>query len=182
MKLEKGENRFRILSDEALIGYEYWTAEKKPVRLREFPEVQPEDMRTEDTMKEFWVFLVWNYKVEKVQILELTQTSIKEQLQTYVDDPDFGDPMGYDIVIKRAGDGLETKYSIIAKPPADIPKKALEAFNNVTVNLEALFDGEDPFAVSVATSTSANVKRTTSIDTTKKLKNEEKVEIEDLPE
>lgn len=182
MKLEKGENKFRILSDQALIGYEYWTPENKPVRLREFPETQPEDMREDSKMKEFWAFIVWDYKDKKVKILELTQTSVKEQLQTYVDDPDFGEPMGFDVVVKRTGDGLDTKYSTIAKPPTDIPKEALEAYKPEDINLEALFDGEDPFAVSVATSISANVKRTTSVDTSKKLKNEEKVEIEDLPD
>lgn len=168
MRLEKGENKFRILSDQALIGYEYWTAENKPVRLREFPMNQPNDMREDSKMKEFWIFVVWNYANKKVQILELTQTSIKEQLQTYVDDPDFGEPMGFDIVVKRSGDGLETKYSTIAKPPTDIPKEALEAYDPNKIDLEVLFDSGDPFL--------------TDKKVGSKLKNEEKVEIEDLPE
>ena len=44
MKLEDGENHFRVLS-EPVIGYEYWTEEPKPVRTKEKLLEQPKDLK-----------------------------------------------------------------------------------------------------------------------------------------
>ena len=46
MKLQKGSNRFRILSS-AMTGYEYWNLENKPVRSKEHPQLIPEDIKIE---------------------------------------------------------------------------------------------------------------------------------------
>jgi hypothetical protein len=40
MKLKIGENRFRVLSS-AIVGYEYWTKDNKPVRSRTLWEEVP---------------------------------------------------------------------------------------------------------------------------------------------
>jgi len=61
-------------------------------------------------------------------------------------DEDYGDPTGYDIKINKTGEGKETEYSLVAAPPKSVTKDMAEAFDAVTCNLNALFDGEDPWA------------------------------------
>lgn len=152
MKLEKGENKFRILSKSPIIGYEYWTEENKPVRLRDLPQDRPDDLRLRDEkmhwttgVKHFWAFVVWNYQANAIQILELTQTGIQNSLTGFFKDPEWGHPNGYDISIMRTGDGMETKYQVIAKPPKPISQDIEQAFEDKPVVLEALYEGADPF-------------------------------------
>lgn len=139
-KLKKGENRFRILGP-AIVGYEYWTKDKKPVRSPQPWDVRPEDMDLESQVKHFWAFAVWNYEVNKAQVMEITQKSIMGSIQAYVENKKWGDPMGYDLVVTRVGDGLETEYTTIAEPHSEAPKADISK-----INLQALFKGEDPFS------------------------------------
>lgn len=89
MKLQEGENNFRILSSPVL-GWEYWTSDRKPVRLRYSEEnykiASREAQKNSDPKsqkaKHFWAMVVWNYANDKVEILELTQRGIQESLRT----------------------------------------------------------------------------------------------------
>lgn len=142
-KLQKGENRFRILGP-AITGWEYWTKDSKPVRSKEAWEEVPENAKRNDNggfQKHFWAFPVWNYDASKVQIMELTQKSIQGAIQAYVENKKWGDPTGYDLVVTRVGDGLETEYTTIAEPHSEAPKADASK-----IDLQALFKGEDPFA------------------------------------
>lgn len=141
MKFEQGANKFRVLSN-AVTGYVYWKeveGKRTPTRVHEFDEVPNEDR---GEMKHFWAFTVWNYATSSVQILEITQATIRNTIQVLVGDGDWGDPKKYDLTVTRTGEGLETEYSVVPNPP-----KKLEADTDVEVNLEALFDGSDPFLV-----------------------------------
>jgi hypothetical protein len=92
---------------------------------------------------------VWNYGENRVQVLELTQKTIISSITAYANDSDFGHPSGYDIVITRRGEKLNTEYSVIAKPPKDIDtqiKGEWEALQP-TFDLERLFDGGDSFDI-----------------------------------
>ena len=108
MKFEQGENRFRVVSKTPIIGYEYWTPENKPVRVREMPSEMPKDLRRakgrEDehwmsSVKHFWAFAVYNYRDQRVQVLEITQTSIQNGLTALFKNEDWGHPSQYDISI-----------------------------------------------------------------------------------
>lgn len=157
MKLEKGINKFRIVSS-AVVGMEYWVTvedKQRPVR-KHMNEAIPSneieiDMKTNEPkpIRHFWAFVVWNYKQQKVQIMELTQKSIMRQIEAYANNEDWGDPKDYDLTITREGDGFDTEYSVIASPHKVLPKEVLETIKNTPVNLEALFAkngrGEDPF-------------------------------------
>lgn len=142
-KFAEGKNKFRVLTS-AVVGYEYWNTEKKPVRSKEMFEEMPEDIQTDKDGKfrinHFWAFLVWNYEAKRAQILLLTQKSIMNAIKAYVDEPDWGDPKGYDIVVTRSGAGFDTEYQVIANPHSPAPDIAVPK-----ANLEALFDNEDPF-------------------------------------
>ena len=98
-------------------------------------------------MKPFWAFCVWNYQLKKVQLLEITQKTIMLSISALVNNPKWGNPKLYDIAITRTGEGMETEYNVQGEPPIGQPDAAIvEQYAKLTVNLEALFSGGDPFA------------------------------------
>lgn len=146
MRFEEGLNSIRILSS-AIVGYEYFTTENKPVRSREAFEEIPTDLKKDGKVKPFWAFVVWNYQQHRVQILELTQKSIMNAVKALVDNPKWGDPKKYDIAITKTGESLETEYNVQGEPPIAEPEaEILVAYAAKVINLNALFDGADPFS------------------------------------
>ena len=96
-------------------------------------------------VKVFLAMPVWNYTENDLQILELTQATIRKTLSSLEADEDWGTPTEYDIKIMKDGSGRDTTYSVSPAPKKKAPKEALEAYESMTVNLEALFDGGNPF-------------------------------------
>ena len=147
-KLKEGANKFRIVSD-AVTGYEYWTEEKKPVRLKEKPQEKPKDIRLNDdgsyTIKYFWAFSVLDRESGTVKILELTQTGVMRQLQEVINDPEWGDPKEYDVNITGKGEGMERRYTVIPSPHKTLTAEEKSLVARTEINIEALFQGEDPF-------------------------------------
>jgi hypothetical protein len=149
MKLRDGENRFRVLGS-AVVGYEYWNTDNKPVRSSKPFSTQPVDIRLDDEgnptrIKPFWAFTVWNYEEKRVQILEITQKSIMQQLKAYADNKKWGHPKGYDIMVTRSGVGLNTEYSTVAEPHTPVSPEIESIYLNTPIDLQALFTGNDPF-------------------------------------
>lgn len=143
-KFKKGKNHFRVMGS-AVIGFEYWNKDNKPVRSKaEWDEV-PQDARLDDkgnfSPKFFWAFPVYNYNAKKVQIMEITQITVRESLESLISDDAWGNPKGYDIVITATGDGLERVYNVIPKPPTPAPNVKIPY-----INLQSLFTGADPFS------------------------------------
>lgn len=150
MKFKDGANKFRVLGSPVL-GYVYWNKENKPVRLRKQTAGLPLDIRenedgTFDRIKHFWAIPVWNYSEGAVQIVEVTQATIQAAITDLVQTEDWGDPRGYDITINRKGEKLNTEYTVQPSPHKPLDPKIQAEFEAKTLNLEALFDGGDPFA------------------------------------
>lgn len=149
MRLEKGDNQFRVMSS-AIVGFEYWNNDNKPIRLKDKPESLPEDIRIEkgvtSPIKHFWAFAVYNYKAKSIQILEITQKTIQASIMNLVKNKKWGNPKLYDITITRTGDGFETEYSVVPEPHSDIPEEAFKLYDAKKVNLDALYTGDDPFS------------------------------------
>lgn len=148
MKFKEGDNTFRVLSP-AITGYEYWNTSNKPVRsAMPFDEV-PDDIKVDKDGKHkinyFWAFIVWNYEAEKIQILEITQKSIRAYMEGLNKNVKWGNPTGYDITVTRSGSGLETEYTTVASPHSKLDKAIVERYEKSNINLEALYDGADPF-------------------------------------
>lgn len=144
MKLEKGENKFRIMAA-PITGWLYWTETadgRRPTRLHE-GELHPTEA------KFFMSFIVYDYATVGFAIAEFTQRSILDSIIEFDQDEDYGDITSYDIKITRKGDGMTTKYSVKALAPVALPKEALEMWKNTNINLDALFDNGDPFADNV---------------------------------
>lgn len=144
-----GSYKFRILAN-ATIGYEYWNSDRKPVRSRTAYEEKPADLGTDrdgnpEKIKHFWAFPVWNYKEERVQILEITQSTIQTAINDLYIMDDWGDPKGYDItVVRKEVDGF-VKYAVQPSPHKPLPGDATKAYEARPLNLDALFDGGNPF-------------------------------------
>ncbi len=156
MKFEDGDNEFLIL-DSAILGYEYWNLDNKPVRVAEKPTTMPADIRTEDdgkkVIKHFWAFPVWNRKAQAVNVLEVTQKTVMGALQNLARSDKWGDPiMSYSITVTRTGKGFETEYNVVPNPKEEIPAEIVEAWEQVKADgfdITRLFDGGDPFAAEV---------------------------------
>ncbi len=150
MKLIKGENRFRIISS-PILGYEYWdtTADGKrtPIRKRMNEKIDVSTLPVDELPKHFWAMVVYNYADKDVQILEITQKSIQKTLTALAKNPKWGTPVQkYDIVVTKTGDGMETRYETLSEPPTPMDKAILKYAGDLNINLNALYDGADPFA------------------------------------
>lgn len=153
LKFEQGANKFRIMS-EPVMGWEYWTAPKgkekgKPVRSKERPNVIPldADLKNGWNPKYFWAFVVYNLDAKKIQILEITQSTILAPLQQLVANEDWGDPRQYSITINRKGEGLESEYNLVPSPAKPTPDSVIAQYRDAKVRLELLFEGKDPFDI-----------------------------------
>lgn len=143
-KLEDGENRLRILTS-AIVGWEDWTRERKPVRFR-FDEKPAASIDPTRPVRHFWAMVVWNYKDQLIQVWEVTQSSIRKRLQELAKDDEWGAPYEYDIKIVKSGEKVDTEYSVNPVPHKAIDPSIIEAFRSKPIWLDALFTNEDPFA------------------------------------
>lgn len=157
LKLEEGEHRFRVL-DSAIVGTEYWTEEQEdggavkrvPHRVKQGESIPVENVDPDNLPKTFWAFPIYNVTEKKIQTLSLTQKGLMKDLLAYTKDEDFGDPQGYDIVITRTGKGMDTRYSLIAKPPKPIDEKITKEFQGLKssgrYDIERLWEGGYPLS------------------------------------
>jgi len=144
-KLKSGETRFRIVSN-AMTGWLGWSADNKPHRGRKKEDLDATTLR--EKPRHFWAFLIWNYQTKQIEIFEITQRTIQDAIMALYKSSDWGDPKGYDIVVNKTGEGMETSYHIQGTPKSQLePDKVLEAYTAQPVNIAALFSGDDPFAV-----------------------------------
>jgi len=148
-RFPSGETRIRVLS-EAVTGWLYWNTNDKPVRLKKFPETYPDDAKpnkdgSDQRIKHFWAFTCWDYQDKTIKICEITQSTIRSAITAFIEDNDYGDPTGYDLKINRTGEALDTKYHVVPGPKGKVSAEIEKIFEDTPVDLEALFDGTDPF-------------------------------------
>jgi hypothetical protein len=154
MEFKEGQNYFRALTP-AIVGFQWWVENgqsRKPVRVRTIEEV-PEEFRSEprngESARPFWAFAVYNYQERAVQVLVLKQQTIMRAIEAFAKSAKWGSPLNYDLVVEktRTGRGVrDVEYSVIPEPKAPLDPGVVELTRQVPVRLEALFEGEDPFA------------------------------------
>lgn len=143
MKLLEGENRIRIMS-KPVFGWEDWL-DNKPVRYAmDKKPSRPNDPKK--PIKHFWAFVVFNYQEEQIQIMQVTQSTIRKSLESLCNDKDWGAPYGYDIKIMKTGEGMDTEYSVNPVPHKPIDDYLMSCFKERPCDLNALFDNADPFS------------------------------------
>jgi hypothetical protein len=156
LKLEEGKHQIRVL-DSAITGVEYWveitgedgSTKRQPKRVHVGESIPVGEIDPDNTPKNFWAFPIWNYKTSTIQTLSLTQKSLMKQLKTLVDDEDYGDPTGYDIVITRTGKTLgDTEYQLTPKPPKLLDEEVIKQYEELVdsgkYDINRLYDGEYP--------------------------------------
>jgi hypothetical protein len=152
-KPEKGTNRVRILS-KPILGMEYWKTvdgTRKPLRKPmgfniSLSELEEDPQTGEINMpRHFWAMVVWNIKLDKPQVWEITQKRIQKAIEAMSRSKDWGDPTQYDIEIEREGEKLETTYTIRPCPKNEFDGGKLQMVKDMNISLEALFEGSDPF-------------------------------------
>jgi len=147
LRLIPGSHRIRILSS-ALTGYSWWTEEndgsRKPHRI---PMDGRPPVEFADSVRKFVVFVIYNYEFSKIQIWEITQSSIQQELVKLEKDKDWGSLLSYDIEIERTGsDKNTTRYRVTPKPKSEPSKEIEKAVKDGLPALEALYVGADPFS------------------------------------
>jgi hypothetical protein len=83
-------------------------------------------------------------------VLELTQKSIMRAIDAYDNNPKWGNPQGYDLMVEKVKTGprdRDVEYTVVPEPPAKLDAGIAELAKHVPVRLAALYKGEDPFAV-----------------------------------
>lgn len=140
MKLEKG-SKFRIISH-PINGWLEWV-DKKPIRT--VISEEPEATDDENPPKKFIAMAVIDRKDGLVKILELTQQSVIKAIRALANNSDWGAPFTYDINVDKSGEGLKTKYEVTPSPKKVLSKVEVAEAQDKPCNLEALFDGEDPW-------------------------------------
>jgi len=83
-------------------------------------------------------------KESEVKVFEFGWT-VQKQLGVLNSDEDWGDPTGYDIQVKRQGEGLQTEYFITPrqKKPLSDADSALIAANTIDLRKAVNADGKD---------------------------------------
>jgi hypothetical protein len=156
MELAEGTNTFRILSP-AIVGYEWWVdtgdGGRVPIRVRTAEEVPTEVRNAASSRakaKHFWAFVVYNYQTQTIQVLELKQQTIMRAIEAFAKNPTWGNPMQYDLIVEKVKTGSrdrDVEYNVIPEPPTPLDPGIAELAQQVPVRLDALYNGEDPFAV-----------------------------------
>lgn len=152
-KFEEGENRFRVL-DSAIVGYELWV-EGKPIRKLRKEDFTASELKNADINKfsgnrkipmHFWFFPIFDYKTKNVRLLEVTQISIMRGMNDFLNDEDYGsNPKEYDFVVTRDESSDKVEYRVKAKPPKPLEAGIMKLYEDMEIDLQAIFKGEDPF-------------------------------------
>lgn len=165
MKLEQGQNKFRIVSN-LVEGYVVFCEDNKPRRKKilrdEHSNILRESKFTNDELevikarkrkeseifeepKYFWLCVVYNYKTGSFQALEITQKSIITSMTEYLKQDDWADPSQYDFVVTKKGESLNTEYSVTTSLPKPLPDEAMEQLEILQYDLDRVFQNEYPF-------------------------------------
>jgi len=153
---EKGIT-FRVLSN-SITGQEYWKtivneqgeSTRKPVRIGATESVSIAELEENrwgklDIPKYFWAFVVWNVDAKKVQIMNITQKSIRRQIKALLKNEKWGDPHGYDLTLTKTGEGRDTEYTIQPNPKEEIDEGIVQMYKDMNIDMEDWRKGEDPF-------------------------------------
>jgi hypothetical protein len=156
MELAEGTNTLRILAP-AIVGYEWWEdtgdGGRVPRRVRTAEDVPTEVRNATDSRnkaKHFWAFPVYNYQTQTIQVLELKQQTILRAIEAFVKNPKWGNLKDYDLTIEKVKTGSrdwDVEYNVIPEPPSRLDEGIAELAKSVPVRLEAMYAGQDPFAV-----------------------------------
>lgn len=156
IKFEKDSTVEFLPLESAIVGYEYWNLNDKPVRLRQMPETMPSDIKPDKggnkKIGHFWAFPVIEVDSGRVKVLEITQKTIQRAILAYVKNNKWGNPvMRYTFSITRDDSTDKTTYTTMANPAVEIPKEWTDTWAQAKAegfDINRLYTGGDPFTPS----------------------------------
>lgn len=141
---KEDEVKVRCLS-KPIFGWVEWI-DKKPVRIP-LEDGEPEATDPDSPPKKFMALVVYDYADAKVKILEITQQTVIKAIKALAQNADWGEPFNYDLNITGDGEGLKRKYTVTPSSKKATSKDIIREANASPCNLEALYEGEDPWNV-----------------------------------
>jgi len=162
LKPESGEtHKIRIMGSfakgtEGVLCWEGWniTEEgkrqpmRKPYNSEGYDQIHGYDEKGKP--KHCWIVQVYHYESESAMIWAIPQRTIQEQIRFFTLDPDWGNPMNYDLKIGREGSGLETKWRVLTGNKKSEPTKAMKSIiEKAKIDVSQVFAkdgfGDNPF-------------------------------------
>ncbi len=143
-KFPEGDTTLRLLSP-VKFGYRYWNLDGRPVYSeedwQEYPiDIRPNDDGSDQTIQHVWIVAAWHYEAEAVVIVQMHQTGIQDLIRGLFENPKWGEPKNYDIVINRKGTAIkDTKYTVQPQPKEAVTQDVLQALAQVSIDLDAAF-------------------------------------------
>lgn len=156
-KLEDGNNKFRVVSDALLMWLEW--RDGKPIRHRftQGVEKPAKGAGQKDSVKHAWGLVVYNYKTKQIEICELDKQAVISSLLALAQNPAWGHPKNYDLIINKKGSGMETEYMLTPEPPKEPSNEVIEAFTETPCDLnQLLVEGGNPFLAVASAGNTAN--------------------------
>lgn len=152
---EGGSVKIRVLGN-AIGGVGAWR-DNKPLRMEkrdpsfDLSTLDPDRQGNPGKFKDFVATIIWNYDAKKIQIWEITQSTVMKQLFALHRNPDWNeDVTSFDIQVSKetAKGGNFTNYTLTGVPKslgASLSKDVEKGFDETYVDLHALYRNENPF-------------------------------------
>ncbi len=146
----EGETILRFFG-EGIHGWEAWAEEdgkKHPVRWAKRPETLPETIRQEkgkSPLKKFIAAVCYDYTDQEFKLFSATQATVITAIMDLAGNKAWGDPATYDLMVRKEGKDLLTKYTVLPQPKEPVPAPLAKEYAALGWNLQALYDNEDPF-------------------------------------
>jgi len=149
VKLQDGDKKsLRILS-KPVMGYQLFV-DGKPERWQHDvprPDHVPATNERGEKPKKFVAFIVYEYAGQsdsgRVKVWEFTQRSIIDTMAMLFREEHW---TAFELVVVRAGKGMETKYNVTGiKSPIEETLLEFAAKASEYIDLSKLYDGESPF-------------------------------------
>ena len=149
-KFEQGSTKFQVLAEDPenafIWGWQIWH-DHKPIRQMTMKDMPTGDIGFDGNESEpefFWSMVIWNITLNKLQILNVTKRQIQKQIESFIDS-DWGNICNMCLEVKREGQQLETRYTVIPTRLKKVPSEIMQEFELLDIDLTLLFDGKDPF-------------------------------------
>lgn len=173
MKLQQGDNKFRILQ-KPIFGWEGWKTgtdgKDTPVRFKLSEKPADASSFRNGRINHFWAMPVWNFQTKQVELLQLTQKTILKPIENNARSEDWGSPLGYSITVHKEGTTKEdTNYVVSPTPHKEVPDEVKAEWQKVLdegFDLNELYTNGDPFAPSTKAAEEQPAPSTDEADTT----------------
>ena len=154
-KITDGETiKIRILSDQFVEGWQYFTIDKKVRRFPDYAppnyaeyvgEISPDFEGKPGSPRPYAAVVIYNYQRELVQVWTISQKTIVLALEALQQDEDFGDWPQYDIKINRARTDGKVTYSCVPLSARPLSPDIIAKIKAKPCNLKALWENKNPF-------------------------------------